>query len=75
MWGVSVPPIPIQPLAAEDQVPSTLGGRSEEPGSPAETQEEMERMVAAVLLCSVPAPSPRESRYLSRIFPGNAVTV
>ena len=37
--------------------------------------EEMERLVGAVLLCSVPAPSPAESRYLARIFRGNAVTV
>jgi len=28
-----------------------------------------------VLLCCVPAPSPGQSRYLARIFRGNAVTV
>ena len=35
----------------------------------------MERIVQAVLLCCVPAVSPSESRYLARIFRGNAVTV
>ncbi len=35
----------------------------------------MERVVHAVLQCAVPAPSPAESRYLSKIFRGNAVTV
>jgi len=28
-----------------------------------------------VLLCSIGAPAPHESRYLSRIYRGNAVTV
>jgi malonyl-CoA reductase/3-hydroxypropionate dehydrogenase (NADP+) len=35
----------------------------------------MARLVQAVLQCAVPAPSPAESRYLARIFRGNAVTV
>jgi malonyl-CoA reductase/3-hydroxypropionate dehydrogenase (NADP+) len=35
----------------------------------------MERVVDAVLACSVPAPTPAQSRYLARIFRGNAVTV
>ena len=71
--GVESERLPTMP--AVNQVQLTRRARSEEPGSPEETQEEMERMVAAVLLCSVPAPSPQESRYLSRIFRGNAVTV
>jgi malonyl-CoA reductase/3-hydroxypropionate dehydrogenase (NADP+) len=71
--GVESERLPTMP--AVNQVQLTRRARSEEPGSPEETQEEMERMVAAVLLCAVPAPSPQESRYLSRIFRGNAVTV
>lgn len=35
----------------------------------------MERLVWAVLQCAAPAPSPAQSRYLARIFRGNAVTV
>jgi len=71
--GVESERLPTMP--AVNQVQLTRRARAEEPGSPEETQEEMERMVAAVLLCSVPAPSPQQSRYLSRIFRGNAVTV
>ena len=71
--GVESERLPTMP--AVNQVQLTRRARSEEPGSPEETQEEMERMVAAVLLCTVPAPSPQESRYLFRIFRGNAVTV
>ncbi|WP_439102437.1 hypothetical protein [Congregibacter sp.] len=40
-----------------------------------EREEEMERLVFAVPQCAVPAPSPAESRYMARIFRGNAVTV
>jgi len=60
---------------AVNQVQLTRRARAEEPSTDQELAEEMERMVQAVLLCAVPAPSPRESRYLARIFRGNAVTV
>ncbi|MEJ2541353.1 MAG: SDR family oxidoreductase, partial [Gemmatimonadota bacterium] len=71
--GVESERLPTMP--AVNQVQLTRRARAEEPGSPEEMEEEVDRMVAAVLLCSVPAPSPQESRYLSRIFRGNAVTV
>jgi malonyl-CoA reductase/3-hydroxypropionate dehydrogenase (NADP+) len=53
----------------------TRRAHTEEPSNDQELSEEMERLVAAVMQCSVPAPSPKESRYLSKIFRGNAVTV
>ncbi len=71
--GVESERLPTMP--AVNQVQLTRRARAEEPSTPEELAEEMERMVAAVLLCSVPAPSPKESRYLARIFRGNAVTV
>ncbi len=71
--GVEAERLPTMP--AVNQVQLTRRARAEEPATPRELQEETERMVAAVLLCSVPAPGPKESRYLSRIFRGNAVTV
>ncbi|MEM9531359.1 MAG: SDR family oxidoreductase [Pseudomonadota bacterium] len=60
---------------AVNQVQLTRRARTEEPANDRELEEEMRRMVDAVLLCSVPAPGPDSSRYLSRIFRGNAVTV
>ncbi|MEE4300074.1 MAG: SDR family NAD(P)-dependent oxidoreductase [Pseudomonadales bacterium] len=68
--GERLPTVP-----AVNQVQLTRRARTEEPSTEEEVREEMERMVYAVLQCSVPAPSPAESRYLSRIFRGNAVTV
>ena len=68
--GERLPTVP-----AVNQVQLTRRARTEEPSTEAEVCEEMERMVYAVLQCAVPAPSPTESRYLSRIFRGNAVTV
>ncbi|MEM6707823.1 MAG: hypothetical protein AAF648_03475, partial [Pseudomonadota bacterium] len=62
-------------VPAINQIQLTRRARTEEPGTEQELAEEMERLVFAVLQCSVPAPSPAESRYLSRIFRGNAVTV
>ena len=52
---------------------SSRAGHERRSSTEAEVCEEMERMVYAVLQCAVPAPSPAESRYLSRIFRGNAV--
>jgi malonyl-CoA reductase/3-hydroxypropionate dehydrogenase (NADP+) len=71
--GVEGERLPTEP--AVNQVQLTRRARTEEPGNEQELSEERQRMVAAVLLCAVPAPSPRESRYLARIFRGNAVTV
>ncbi|MEM1230902.1 MAG: SDR family NAD(P)-dependent oxidoreductase [Pseudomonadota bacterium] len=68
--GERLPTVP-----AVNQVQLTRRARTEEPSNEQELAEEMERMVYAVLQCSVSAPSPSESRYLSRIFRGNAVTV
>ncbi len=68
--GERLPTVP-----AVNQVQLTRRARTEEPASDKELAEEMERLVYAVLQCAVPAPSPSESRYLSKIFRGNAVTV
>lgn len=71
--GVEGERLPTEP--AVNQVQLTRRARAEEPGNDQEMAEEMERMVQAVLLCCVPAVSPSQSRYLARIFRGNAVTV
>ena len=68
--GERLPTVP-----AVNQVQLTRRAHTEEPSNEQELNEEMERLVAAVMQCSVPAPSPKESRYLSKIFRGNAVTV
>jgi malonyl-CoA reductase/3-hydroxypropionate dehydrogenase (NADP+) len=68
--GERLPTVP-----AVNQVQLTRRARTEEPSNEQELAEEMERLVYAVLQCSVSAPSPSESRYLSRIYRGNAVTV
>ncbi|MEM6605343.1 MAG: hypothetical protein AAF671_06260, partial [Pseudomonadota bacterium] len=71
--GVETERLPTVP--AINQVQLTRRARAEEPENENELEEEMERLVSAVLQCAVPAPSPSESRYLARIFRGNAVTV
>jgi len=71
--GVESERLPTEP--AVNQVQLTRRARAEEPGNEQEMAEEKERIVQAVLLCSVPAVSPSQSRYLARIFRGNAVTV
>ncbi|EED32491.1 short-chain dehydrogenase/reductase SDR [gamma proteobacterium NOR5-3] len=71
--GVETERLPTVP--AVNQVQLTRRARTEEPASESELEEELERLVYAVLQCAVPAPSPTESRYLARIFRGNAVTV
>ncbi len=71
--GVETERLPTEP--AVNQVQLTRRARSEEPSNEEELEEEMERLVYAVLQCAVPAPSPSQSRYLARIFRGNAVTV
>jgi len=68
--GERLPTVP-----AINQVQLTRRAHTEEPSNDQELSEEMERLVAAVMQCSVAAPSPKESRYLSKIFRGNAVTV
>ncbi|MFK7831046.1 MAG: SDR family oxidoreductase [Congregibacter sp.] len=71
--GVETERLPTVP--AVNQVQLTRRARAEEPANESELLEEMERLVFAVLQCAVPAPSPSDSRYLARIFRGNAVTV
>jgi len=71
--GVETERLPTEP--AVNQVQLTRRARAEEPSTEQELQEESERMVQAILLCAVPAPSPKTSRYLARIFRGNALTV
>lgn len=71
--GVETERLPTVP--AVNQVQLTRRARTEEPANESELEEEMERLVYPVLQCAVPAPSPSESRYLARIFRGNAVTV
>jgi malonyl-CoA reductase/3-hydroxypropionate dehydrogenase (NADP+) len=71
--GVESERLPTVP--AVNQVQLTRRARAEEPANDQELEEEMERLVYAVLQCAVPAPSPATSRYLARIFRGNAVTV
>ena len=71
--GVESERLPTVP--AVNQVQLTRRAHTEEPSNDQELQEEMTRLVHAVMQCAVPAPSPSESRYLSKIFRGNAVTV
>ena len=71
--GVESERLPTAP--AINQVQLTRRARTEEPGTEVEIHEEMDRFVSAVLLCALPSPTPKESRYLSRIYRGNAVTV
>ncbi len=71
--GVESERLPTAP--AVNQVQLTRRARTEEPGTDTEVAEEMERFVGAVLQCALPSPSPTESRYLARIYRGNAVTV
>lgn len=60
---------------AVNQVDLSRRARDEEPRTPAEEEEELERFVEAVLLTTVPLPNPEESRYRARIYRGNAITV
>ena len=71
--GVEGERLPTAPSV--NQVQLTRRARSEEPATEAEQKEELARFVDAVLQCSLPAPSSSESRYLARIYRGNAVTV
>ncbi|MCS6989950.1 MAG: SDR family oxidoreductase [Chloroherpetonaceae bacterium] len=61
--------------AAVNQVDLTRRAKSEKPQTEAEFEEELERFVTACLLTSAPLPSPEDSRYRSRIYRGNAITV
>lgn len=58
-----------------NQVDLTRRARVEEPRNEREEREELARFVDAVLLAAAPAPEPEQSRYLSRIHRGNAITV
>ncbi|MEM7675172.1 MAG: hypothetical protein AAF449_04115, partial [Myxococcota bacterium] len=71
--GVESERLPTMP--AVNQVQLTRRARTEEPTTELEVKEEMDRFVAAVMQCALPSPSPKDSRYLARIYRGNAVTV
>ena len=71
--GVEGERLPTSP--AVTQVQLTRRSRAEEPRNEKEVAEERARFVHAVLRAALPAPSPAESRYLARIYRGNAVTV
>ncbi|NJP07607.1 MAG: SDR family NAD(P)-dependent oxidoreductase [Chloroflexaceae bacterium] len=58
-----------------NQVDLTRRSRAEEPRNAAEETEEIERFVNAVLLVTAPLPDPKDSRYRSRIYRGNAIIV
>jgi malonyl-CoA reductase/3-hydroxypropionate dehydrogenase (NADP+) len=58
-----------------NQVDLTRRARSEEPQGSEEEEEELTRFVQAVLLTSAPLPDAATSRYRSRIYRGNAITV
>ncbi|MBC8042867.1 MAG: SDR family oxidoreductase [Rhizobacter sp.] len=61
--------------SAVNQVDLTRRAKSEKPQTPEEIAEELDRFVIACLLTSAPLPSPDDSRYRSRIYRGNAITV
>lgn len=58
-----------------NQVDLTRRARSEEPQNQDEEDEELSRFVNAVLMTSAPLATFGESRYRSRIYRGNAITV
>ncbi len=61
--------------SAVNQVDLTRRAKSEKPQTESEVEEELERFVIACLLTSAPLPKPDDSRYRSRIYRGNAITV
>jgi malonyl-CoA reductase/3-hydroxypropionate dehydrogenase (NADP+) len=58
-----------------NQVDLARRARTEEPRNADEEAEELLRFVNAVLLTSAPQTEAKESRYRSRIYRGNAITV
>ncbi len=58
-----------------NQVDLTRRSRNEEPRNAEEEAEEFTRFINAVLLVSAPQVEAKESRYRSRIYRGNAITV
>jgi malonyl-CoA reductase/3-hydroxypropionate dehydrogenase (NADP+) len=60
---------------AVNQIDLTRRARNEEPRDTGEESEELTRFVNAVLLTSSPQVEAKESRYRSRIYRGNAITV
>lgn len=60
---------------AVNQVDLTRRAKSEKPQTEGEIEEELERFVMACMLTSAPLPTPEVSRYRSRIYRGNAITV
>jgi malonyl-CoA reductase/3-hydroxypropionate dehydrogenase (NADP+) len=60
---------------AVNQIDLARRARSEEPRDSVEEAEELRRFVNAVLLTSAPQTEAKESRYRSRIYRGNSITV
>ncbi|NJL35227.1 MAG: hypothetical protein HC893_16975 [Chloroflexaceae bacterium] len=58
-----------------NQVDLTRRSRTEEPRNTDEEAEELIRFINAILLVSSPQVEAKESRYRSRIYRGNAITV
>lgn len=58
-----------------NQVDLARRARTEEPRNTEEESEELQRFINAVLLVSAPQTEAKESRYRSRIYRGNAITV
>jgi len=58
-----------------NQVDLARRARNEAPRNAEEEAEELRRFVNAVLLTSSPQTDAKDSRYRSRIYRGNAITV
>ncbi|WP_416908757.1 MAG: SDR family NAD(P)-dependent oxidoreductase [Polymorphobacter sp.] len=58
-----------------NQINLTRRVRSEEPRSAAEHDEEVARFARAVLLAGAPLPDAEDSRYRSKVYRGQAITV
>jgi malonyl-CoA reductase/3-hydroxypropionate dehydrogenase (NADP+) len=58
-----------------NQINLTRRVRSEEPRSPAEHDEEVQRFARAVLLAGAPLPDAEDSRYRARVYRGMSITV
>nr|WP_274378139.1 SDR family NAD(P)-dependent oxidoreductase [Oscillochloris trichoides] len=58
-----------------NQVDLGRQARAEEPRSPAEQAQEMERFIDAIMLTTAPIPAEEDNRYTGRIYRGRAITV
>ncbi|WP_129633458.1 SDR family NAD(P)-dependent oxidoreductase [Candidatus Oscillochloris fontis] len=58
-----------------NQVDLGRQARAEEPRSPSEQAQEMERFIDAIMLTTAPIPTEEDNRYTGRIYRGRAITV